>query len=220
MGASTSQNSDTMASCGCRSGGNSNKSVDKNAKQDKKPLVDNDISTNDILVEPKTTDVDIQLVRDSWKTISKHMDQCGVSIFLKIFEDRPSTKQLFPFRDKNGDELLSDILFQMHAKRFMQAIGTMVDHAEGPELVLFPILIQLGQLHAIHTGESFDSYLDTFLGAVLHVWRMHLGATFIASVERAWKHLFVEMVGKLREGLSLKLTELKTIEPSEKSNIL
>ena len=130
------------------------------------------------------------------------------------------TKKLFPFREKSGDELLRDMLFQMHAKRFVQAIGTMVEHVEGPDLVLYPILVQLGRLHAVHTGESFDSYLDTFLGAVLYVWKVQLGSSFTPSVECAWKHLFIVMVEKLREGLALRLAELKTIEVPEKTAAL
>ena len=186
---------DIMTSCTC--------------KESRISKTDNSHCTKTTLIS--TEDTTAKLVRESWKHIVPKIDQYGVDIFLRIFQVRPDVIKIFPFRHKKGDELLADLHFQMHARRFMKAIGTMVDHMESPELVLYPILIKLGEIHVSTTGEFFDSYLDIFLGSVLYVWKKNLGsAYFNTEMEQAWKEIFLIMVDKLREGHSEKLAELKS----------
>ena len=150
------------------------------------------------------SDNEIRIIRDSWKIIDAHFDKCGIELFLRIFELRPEAKEYFTFKDKCGDVLIADVQFQMHSKRFMKAVGSMVDHADSPDLTLYPILLQLGEVHVCHTGQFFTIYMDTFLEAIWHVWTRQLGRTFKLEVQTAWKHLLQIMVTKLKEGHATK----------------
>ena len=56
-------------------------------------------------------------IRETWKVLDQNMVNNGIAIFLRIFDRSPSVKQLFPFRDSWGDELLKHPMFINHARR-------------------------------------------------------------------------------------------------------
>ncbi len=57
------------------------------------------------------------LIKKTWKPMEKDMAYIGKLVFLKIFEGRPEIKALFPFKDCEGDELMSHQAFVNHAYR-------------------------------------------------------------------------------------------------------
>ena len=65
----------------------------------------------------KLSDHEKQLIKKSWAQLEKDMDNIGVRIFLRIFDQNPSVKRMFPFRDHWGDALIKDPMFQAHARR-------------------------------------------------------------------------------------------------------
>jgi len=150
------------------------------------------------------SDVEIAVVRETWTIIENDVTNCGVLLFLRIFELRPDAKEYFTFKNKCGEDLLADLHFQMHARRFMKAVGSMVDHADSPDLTLYPILLHLGEVHFGYTGKFFIVYMDTFLEAIWHLWTTQMGRSFSSDVQDAWRHLLQIMVTKLKEGHGIK----------------
>ena len=57
------------------------------------------------------------LIKKTWKPLEKDMAKTGKLVFLRIFEARPEIKALFPFKDCEGDELMSHQAFVNHAYR-------------------------------------------------------------------------------------------------------
>ena len=57
------------------------------------------------------------IIRKTWSYLEADVDNLGVRKFLRIFDQNPTVKRLFPFKDKCGDALIKDTSFQGHAHR-------------------------------------------------------------------------------------------------------
>ncbi len=80
------------------------------------------------------TETEIRIIQTTWAKLEPQADQIGVDIYLKIFEMVPVAKQLFPFRDAVGEELLKHPYFKGHTKRFFNAIRMAVFNLEALEV--------------------------------------------------------------------------------------
>ena len=109
------------------------------------------------------------------------------------------TKQLFPFRDLEGEDLIKDVMFRSQAKRFMNAIETTIHHLNALDLILAPVLHRLGEKHVKIPGFKIE-YLSIFIEAMLDVFAEELGKLFTKEVRAAWKHLGRFIAGKMIEG--------------------
>ena len=74
------------------------------------------------------SDNEKKILRKTWDILAKDKEKHGIAIFICIFEKMPVTKQLFPFRDVEHEELMSNVLFRSHAKRFMHAVESTIPH--------------------------------------------------------------------------------------------
>ncbi|XP_006823444.1 neuroglobin-like [Saccoglossus kowalevskii] len=157
-----------------------------------------------------------RIVRKTWRPLANDMTGNGTKVFLHIFEMNPKVKQLFPCRDKTGEELLKDLNFKGHASRFMQSVGAAVDNLDNLETSLAPLLMNLGKSHNHFSGFELN-YFDSFTGAMLHVWELELQDRFTPEVMEAWKLVFDYMMGKMKDGYITRRDE-KLNETNEQKN--
>jgi hypothetical protein len=148
-----------------------------------------------------------KLIRDTWNMMSVDKQAVGTKVFLRIFELRPSVKQLFPFRDVWGDNLLNDPLFRAHALRFMTVVDDAVTNMDGLEATMDKPLFELGETHTKHRGFSTD-YFDTFIMSMLFVWAQALQGNFQLDAHEAWKIMLQWMVRKLKQGYDCEVLRL------------
>lgn len=57
------------------------------------------------------------LIKTTWRIVEADMQNIGTLVFLRVFDQKPSVKELFPFKDCWGDELLEHPMFKDHAHR-------------------------------------------------------------------------------------------------------
>ena len=148
-----------------------------------------------------------QLIRQTWKRVSDRQVETGIEIFLKLFQLKPEAKRLFPFRDLEGEALLSNSLFRGHSIRFMFAIGSTVAHLDALDISCAPTFILLGRKH-LWIGDFLSSgYLEAFIESVAYVFDDLLGENEHGDVYDAWQAVFKFVVGKMIEGYKLALEE-------------
>ena len=147
-----------------------------------------------------------RLILKTWNRLSRDIPRVGVKIFLRIFVLNPDLKQIFPFRDCNGAELLQDPVFKGHASRFMQAVGAAIDNMDDLNNAMGPMLVGLGGQHINYAGFK-PEYWDIFIESVTDIWKQELRRKFSSKVSEAWHILFEFMVSKLKEGYEKALCE-------------
>ncbi len=146
------------------------------------------------------------LVRKTWHYLSGDMTGIGSKVFLSIFKLHPAVKELFPCRDKEGDELLKDENFKGHASRFMQAVGAVVDNIKDLDESMTPLMIGLGRQH-IHFSGFVPENFDAFTESMLLVWAEELKWRFTAEARDAWLAVFNFIMMKLKEGYALAYSD-------------
>ena len=57
------------------------------------------------------------LIKQTWMLLEDDMENIGIQVFLRIFDQNPSVKLLFPFKDVWGDALITHPMFKAHANR-------------------------------------------------------------------------------------------------------
>ncbi|KAK3096804.1 hypothetical protein FSP39_003494 [Pinctada imbricata] len=149
---------------------------------------------------------DKQLVRRTWRLMAVDLAGNGSKVFLRIFELRPELKQLFPFRDVIGDELMKNPTFKGHASRFMQAVGAAVDNIDDWEAAFSPLLLGLGRQH-INFGGFKPEYFNAFADSMMFIWEQVLGDRFTTEARCAWQGVFEFIMLKLKEGYAEADTE-------------
>nr|XP_034307779.1 non-symbiotic hemoglobin 0-like [Crassostrea gigas] len=134
------------------------------------------------------------------------MSYNGIRVFERIFELNPDLKQLFPFRNKEGESLRNDHDFTGHASRFMQAVGAAIDNINNLYMYFGPLLIGLGKQH-VEFGGFKPEYWDVFTEAMLYVWEKELGDLFDDNCRNAWTKVFEFIMEQLKVGYSQAIDE-------------
>ena len=140
-----------------------------------------------------------KILRETWMILGKQKQKHGEDIFIRIFEKKPVTKQLFPFRDVEGEDLLRNPLFCSHAKRFMHAIEITIQNLDALDVALVPVLYRLGEKHGWIDGFKKE-YLPVFTGSIQEVFAEALGTKCTKQVREAWGHLGRFIGEKMHEG--------------------
>ena len=150
-----------------------------------------------------------RLIRVTWDLVKHDELSIGIRIFRRLFEVKPEAKQLFPFRQLQGDALLSDPLFRSHAMRFMQAIGSTVRHLDALDVSCGPTFEQLGRRHVMLVDNFLTSgYLSAFVESVATVFEQVLPVDNTVDCDAkevydAWRNVFTFVVNHMREGYKL-----------------
>ncbi|ELU04433.1 hypothetical protein CAPTEDRAFT_110047 [Capitella teleta] len=147
------------------------------------------------------TDKDKLLIRRNWKHLACNLTERGARVFLRIFVDNPSVKDLFPFKKLQGEELTRDVNFRGHASRFMQAVGAVVDNIDDFEQSLAPLLNGLGRKHIDFHGFT-PTHFNAFQDAMLAVWSEDLGGKLTPEGRDAWIKVFGFIMRELKKGYS------------------
>ena len=140
-----------------------------------------------------------QLLRETWQYLARDKQKHGIAIFQHIFAREPITKYLFPFRELEGEQLLSNSLFRSHAMRFMNAVECTIVHLDALDLALVPILHRLGEKHVYMPGFK-QQYFSAFMGSIMDVVAEELGDKCTEKVKEAWGHLGNFVAAKMMEG--------------------
>ena len=168
---------------------------------------------DDFLTERQKT-----LVRQTWSLLADDLVTRGSMIFLYIFKKRPSTKELFPFRDVEGDALLRNPMFKGHGKRFMHAVETTVKNIDALDIIIVPTLYQLGKRHAYIT-DYFVDYQTVFREAILATFEEEMGSACTAEVRQAWTLLFEFIATKLLEGYAVGMEDRRLAKEAEAAQL-
>ena len=121
-------------------------------------------------------------IRKSWKFFEKDMEGFGKQIFLKIFEEKPQLKDLFPFRCVWGDRLISHPAFKKHANRFMSIIEEGISNMDHLDYEYTPKLLDLGGRHTKFSGFKASNFLP-FQSAILFILKRELKMDFTNDTE-------------------------------------
>ena len=141
----------------------------------------------------------VLLINESWIKITPYLSNIGKQIFLRIFEKKPESKLLFPFRDYWGDDLVKHPVFSAHAHRFLKTLEQAVKHASTIERSVAPVMVDLGHFHRDKAGMTTE-YFSTFSEAIIYVLRHNLGDHMDEDTELAWRTLIGFIVGKIHHG--------------------
>ncbi len=57
------------------------------------------------------------LIQNSWRDLEVEFDNVGTLVFLRIFNQNPDLKALFPFQNNWGNDLVSHPSFKSHSYR-------------------------------------------------------------------------------------------------------
>ncbi|XP_014676299.1 PREDICTED: neuroglobin-like [Priapulus caudatus] len=149
------------------------------------------------------TEQERRLLRKTWRYMTNQYDlmELGCEVFLMIFELNPEAKKMFPCRDVEGEELLTNHDFKGHASRFMQAVGAAIDHLDDLQLELEPLLCTLGRTHANYRNRGFvPHFFDEFTAAMIQTWQKKLGRKFTPDVRAAWLTMLSFVAAAMKSG--------------------
>ena len=150
------------------------------------------------------SDQEKTIVKQQWSTLSPDTKEIGAKVFLEIFRKYPEVKQMFPFRNIADDDMMSSMVFKGHTLIFMQAIGAVVENIDDVDNAMSSALIFLGKQHVTFTGMD-QVYFDEFTSVISNVWREKLGPSYTTESAKAWRHVFVYIMGKLKKGYMYQL---------------
>ncbi|XP_077462488.1 cytoglobin-2 isoform X2 [Stigmatopora argus] len=135
------------------------------------------------------SDVEREIIQDTWGHIYKNCDDVGVSVLIRFFVNFPSAKQYFSqFQDmEDPEEMEKSFQLRHHARRVMNAINTVVENLNDPEKVS-SVLALVGKAHAIkHKVEPM--YFKILSGVMLEVLSEDFPECFTAEVQVVWTKL-------------------------------
>ena len=142
------------------------------------------------------------IVRETWPALVRDLQGNGLQLFLRIFELCPEVKALFHVENVRHSQLARNANIKAHGKRFINAIGSAVesvDDFDKADSEFFKFLFTLGQQHQRYIGFK-PEYFEIFYDALMRQWELCMGNQFTKEVSESWSHLFVFLMGKLREG--------------------
>ena len=148
------------------------------------------------------TDQQIQLIYQTWKLVTHNKLHIGTQIFLNIFDSCPMVKSLFHFDHLSGKELLENATFKSHASRFTQVIDTAIHGLDNLEVVVSPVMRNLGRLHIRKKGFTTD-YTNIFILSMMKSFKEELGDDLTNEAQEAWIILLNFMMDKMKDGYDL-----------------
>ncbi|KAF5271231.1 hypothetical protein FQA39_LY08238 [Lamprigera yunnana] len=92
------------------------------------------------------TNVEKELIKNSWSLVKKDLKGHGIELFLIFFKDFPEYQNFFPFRDVPYEELRTNNKLRSHGVSVMYAIGAIVDNLDDND-VLIGLLEKNGESH-------------------------------------------------------------------------
>ncbi|XP_022090881.1 uncharacterized protein LOC110979416 [Acanthaster planci] len=145
------------------------------------------------------SDRDKSLVQGCWKEVRKDLVELGVDLFVRLLEDYPTLRDLFPFGKLNlsTEKLRHNQDLRGHGQRVMETIGTAVEGLDEWELIV-PLLEDLGARHKGYGAapEHFVPLEEAFM------FSMRNGLppkVFTSEVQGAWKNFWKAVIEIMSE---------------------
>ncbi|KAK6169561.1 hypothetical protein SNE40_020594 [Patella caerulea] len=167
---------------------------------------------------PGFTETQIDTIRSTWPLLSRDMLRVGTEVFIRIFTELPSIKELFTsFQIQDVNDLHQQPTFRRHAGIFMQVIQLVVDNLESSYNGLHQEIMVLGARHVTFRGFKVE-YFSFYVKCLIQVWELELGEEFILEVRDCWKILFDYLVVHMTEGYELALKDSTVKSSTQNGN--
>ncbi|XP_042295403.1 neuroglobin-like [Sceloporus undulatus] len=145
------------------------------------------------------SEVQKELIRESWKILHKDIARVGIIVFIRLFETHPECKDVFfLFRDIDDlHQLKMSKELQAHGLRVMSFIEKSVARLDQEEK-LEHLAFELGRSHCRYKAPpKYYEYIGTqFIQAVQPI----LKETWTPEIEKAWESLFQYLAATMRRG--------------------
>ncbi|EDO43247.1 predicted protein [Nematostella vectensis] len=139
-----------------------------------------------------------QLVRKTWAILGDRQVEVGKSLFLRFFEEHPTSKDLFPeFRNISNEKIAESPALYGHARRVMKSVDNAVASIENVQ-VYSAYLYELGTRH--QTRQLSEEQLKFMGGAFLFAMRLHLRKEWSRATSKAWEKIFSFMADAMMRG--------------------
>ncbi|ESN99596.1 hypothetical protein HELRODRAFT_176761 [Helobdella robusta] len=160
-----------------------------------------------VYLDAPLTDPQKRKLNETWALLSIEIEKKGTRMFKLLFHKNPFIKNLFPFRNLDGDELESDPSFVAHAHRFMNTLGQVMHNLDRYKEIVAPQLVELGRRHANFIGFK-PNYFNHFEEAMMDVFSEDLGPiVFDVKAVEAWRVVFRFILIELKRGFTLALRD-------------
>eukprot|EP00232_Nephroselmis_pyriformis_P018315 CAMPEP_0182901382 /NCGR_PEP_ID=MMETSP0034_2-20130328/29609_1 /TAXON_ID=156128 /ORGANISM="Nephroselmis pyriformis, Strain CCMP717" /LENGTH=853 /DNA_ID=CAMNT_0025035791 /DNA_START=131 /DNA_END=2688 /DNA_ORIENTATION=+ len=143
------------------------------------------------------TEAGVEVIRRTWKLVSKQAQKNGERMFLKVFDIRPDILALFPFHQDENIEQSAGL--RRHSFAVMTIIGRAVASL-GKDMSHFnETLRDLGKTHAaLHVDDSHFTAMGT---ALLWTIELALGSEWTPEVKQAWTRLYDSVSAGIKAGM-------------------
>ncbi|KAF8370486.1 glb-7 [Pristionchus pacificus] len=161
----------------------------------------------------KMSQDDRNLLRESWKLITRNIEDTAYLIFEMIFSQSPDCKQLFPFMRIIDSSKKRSPEMEFHALRFMQVMESMVNSLDRPTSIS-PLLDNLGRVHgrlALSRGfkpHHWGVFIECTLFHFRRVLSQHRQFNQLITLDKtiiAWRTLLRCIIKSMKIGLSRDL---------------
>ncbi|KAL4237617.1 hypothetical protein ACF0H5_002331 [Mactra antiquata] len=137
---------------------------------------------------PEFTDRQKELVTESWKEISKDLDQVGIQMFMRLFESHPDVQDVFaPFKGMSAEDLSQSNQLRSHAMRVLGTVDKCLANIHEPGKVI-TTLHDLGARHVMYTAKV--DYMDLIGPQFIWAIQPVMGDQWTSEMEQAWSDLF------------------------------
>ncbi|XP_071079485.1 neuroglobin-like [Haliotis cracherodii] len=161
---------------------------------------------------------EVDLVRKSWKAIENDLDETGMIMFKRFFEQQQEMKKLFKrllSNSESGNFIFDDDRLRGHARIVMNSLGAAVDSLDDSSS-LSGMLVALGEKHAAYNVKG--EMISFLWPAIRDAFKVKLGDQFTQETELAWRHVFEYIKSNLSEGI--KQGELELMETGEDKSVV
>ncbi|XP_054469867.1 x globin [Anoplopoma fimbria] len=145
------------------------------------------------------SEVQIQMIKDSWKVIRDDIAKVGIIMFVRLFETHPECKDVFfLFRGvEDLERLRTSRELRAHGLRVMSFIEKSVARLDQLER-LEALALELGKSHYHYNAPpKYYGYVGAeFISAVQPI----LKERWTAELEEAWKTMFQFVTGLMKQG--------------------
>ncbi|XP_041351734.1 non-symbiotic hemoglobin-like [Gigantopelta aegis] len=150
---------------------------------------------------PEFTEMQKELVLESWKIVQQDISRVGVVLFMKLFEMHPDVQDVFsPFKGKSVENLKSNSHLKSHALRVMGSVEKCLARIHEP-LKLEEMLHELGVRHVQYNAKV--DYIDLVGPQFISAIQPSMGDSWNIELELAWSDFFKLISHIIKEAMIL-----------------
>ncbi|PVD28406.1 hypothetical protein C0Q70_10993 [Pomacea canaliculata] len=141
------------------------------------------------------------MVQRSWATVMRRdLTAVGMLLFKNLFQQEPRIMTLFSLEASDDEDLEQNLRLRLHAARFMQAVGAVIDNLQTPNDKLSALLSDIGERHS-HLHSFHHEYFRAFREAFLTTLEHSLGKDrFKGELRAAWDSVIGFMTREMNHG--------------------